>query len=187
VKRILTKNHKIGVMRIAGFTVLELLIVIGIIGYLSSIVINNTGSARDKAYTARGQKELTTMYQALQMYMSDRGGRIPADVSRGLPPGLEDYLPSGDWPSAPWPGSVYDWDVWDDPASATDIVQISTRFCPAGGALSTCNFPKENWASNFGVNSAYYYCIQGACRSHIAESVSYPGKCANCSGTSTSN
>jgi prepilin-type N-terminal cleavage/methylation domain-containing protein len=169
----------------AGFTVLELLIVIAIIGYLSSFVFSNTQTARDKAFLARGQKELITLYEALQLYMTDRGGRMPADVSRGLPAGLEDYLPTGTWPNAPWPGSVYDWDVWDDPSSATDIVQISIRFCPAGGAISTCNFPKESWASNFGVNSSFYYCIQGSCRSHINEAVSYPGRCANCGNASS--
>ncbi|MDQ5893024.1 MAG: hypothetical protein QG640_34 [Patescibacteria group bacterium] len=171
---------KVGKKIVAGFTILELLIVIAILGYLSSIVLGSTSTARDKAYEARGKKELLTIYEALQLYMTDRGGRMPADVSRGLPPGLEDYLPSGDWPTAPWPGSVYDWDVWDDPSSPTDIAQISVRFCPAGGALSTCQFPNEDWAEGFGVNSAYYYCIQGACRSHIAEPVSYPGKCASC-------
>ena len=170
---------------IAGFTILELLIVIAIIGFLSATVLSSTRSARDKAFEARGKKELLTIYEALQLYMTDRGGRMPADVSRGLPPGLEDYLPSGEWPNAPWPGSVYDWDVWDDPSSATDIAQISVRFCPAGGALATCQFPNEPWAANFGVNSAFYYCIQGTCRSHIAEPISYPGKCASCGASST--
>jgi len=170
-----------------GFTILELLIVIAIIGYLSTVVLGSTRSARDKALEARGKKELLTIYEALQLYMTDRGGRMPADVSRGLPPGLEEYLPSGDWPGAPWPGSVYDWDVWDDPASSVDIAQISVRFCPAGGPLSSCQFPNEEWAAGFGVNSAFYYCVQGACRSHIAEAVSYPGKCASCAGSSTPN
>lgn len=169
-----------------GFTILELLIVIGIIGVLSSIVMNSTNDAKQKAYLARGQKEFITIYQALQMYMSDRGGRMPADVSRGLPPGLENYLPTGTWPSAPWPGSQYDWDVWTDPAGGPTIAQISIRFCPAGGNISTCNFPKESWAANFGVDSSYYYCIQGACRAHINQPITYPGKCANCAGSSTS-
>lgn len=168
-----------------GFTILELLIVIAIIGYLATVVLGSTSTARDKAYEARGKKELLTMYEALQMYMSDRGGRMPVDVNRGLPPGLEDYLPSGDWPMAPWPGSVYDWDVWDDPSSSVDIAQISIRFCPPGGALATCRFPNEEWAEGFGVNSAYYYCIQGACKSHINEAASYPGKCVNCAASST--
>lgn len=170
-----------------GFTLLELLIVIAIIGYLANVVLGSVSGAKDKALEARGKKELLTIYEALQLYMTDRGGRMPPDVSRGLPPGIEEYLPSGNWPDAPWPGSVYDWDVWDDPSSSVDIAQISVRFCPAGGALSTCRFPNEKWAEGFGVNSAYYYCIQGACRSHIAEPVTYPGKCASCAGTSTPN
>lgn len=168
-----------------GFTLLELLIVVGIIGVLSNIVLGNLGSARDKAFEVRGKKELRTLHEALQMYITDNGGRTPVDVSRGLPPGLEDYLPSGDWPSAPWPGSVYDWDVWTDPQGGPQIQQISIRFCPAGGGTSTCQFPRESWAQNFGVNSAAYYCIQGTCRSHIAESVNYPGYCMNCTATSS--
>ncbi len=178
------KNKNCSQKNNLGFTILELLIVIAIIGLLSSMVMGNLSTAKDKAYEARGKKELLTLYEALQLYMTDRGGRIPADVNRGLPPGLEEYLPTGTWPNAPWPGSVYDWDVWDDPSSPTDIVQISVRFCPAGGALSTCRFPKEPWAEGFGVNSSYYYCIQGACKSHVNESASYPGKCANCASLS---
>jgi prepilin-type N-terminal cleavage/methylation domain-containing protein len=169
-----------------GFTLLELLVVIGIIGYLASIVITNTSSARDKAYTARSLQEFSTLNQALQMYITDHGGQIPADVSRGLPPGLEAYLPTGKWPNAPWPGSVYDWDVWPDPAGGPNIAQISIRFCPAGGDITTCNFPRETWATNFGVDSAYYYCIQGSCRAHDGDPITYPAKCANCAGTSTS-
>jgi prepilin-type N-terminal cleavage/methylation domain-containing protein len=168
-----------------GFTLIELLIVVAIVGYLASIVMSSLGSARNSAYLARGQKEFDTLAQALQMYITDRGGRVPADVSRGLPPGLEAYLPTGQWPNAPWPGSVYDWDVWTDPLGGPQIQQISIRFCPAGGNLSTCQFPSETWAEGFGINSAVYYCVQGACRSHIAETISYPGRCVNCGATST--
>ena len=168
-----------------GFTLIELLIVIAILGYLASIVMGSLGSARNKAYYARGQKEFESLNQALQMYITDHGGVIPADVTRGLPAGLEAYLPTGQWPNAPWPGSVYDWDVWVDPLGGPQIQQISIRFCPAGGALSTCQFPNETWASGFGINSAVYYCVQGACRSHISEAISYPGRCVNCGATST--
>lgn len=169
-----------------GFSIIELLIVIAIIGYISSVVIGSVSSARDKAYYVRGKKELNSIHESLQMYLMDNNNVYPSDVSRGLPSGLEEYLPSGRWPNAPWPNTVYDWDVWDDPSSTKDIVQISIRFCTTS-SLSSCNFPKESWTEGFGVNSALYYCIQGTCRSHISEAVSYPGKCINCTGTSTSN
>jgi prepilin-type N-terminal cleavage/methylation domain-containing protein len=164
----------------SGFTLVELLIVLAIIGYLASIVIGNLSGAKDKAYYARSQKEFDSLNQALQIYLIDHLYAYPADVNRGLPSGLENYLPGGDWPDAPWPGTVYDWDNWTDPATGKKIIQISIRFCPVGGALSTCHFPSESWASNFGVNSAVYYCLEGACRSHINQPITYPGKCVNC-------
>lgn len=164
----------------SGFTLVELLIVLAIIGYLSSIVIGNLSGARQKAYYAVSQKEFDSLSQALQIYMIDHLNSYPADVNRGLPPGLESYMPGGVWPEPPWPGSVFDWDNWVDPVGGGKIIQISIRFCPAGGAIDTCKFPTESWASTFGVDSSVYYCITGACRSHINQPVTYPGKCVNC-------
>lgn len=163
-----------------GFSLIELLFVIGIFAYLTSVVLGSVQLARDKAYYTKGKKEFTVIHEALQLYLNDHGNRYPADVNRGLPNGLETYLPAKEWPNAPWPGTVYDWDVWTDPGGGENIIQISIRFCPAGGALSTCKFPKESWADNFDVNSSLYYCLQGACRSHINEPITYPGLCVNC-------
>lgn len=166
-----------------GFTLLELLIVIAIIGVLSTVVIGSISTAKEKAYIARTLEEFNSIHQALELYASDNGGNYPPDVSRNIPPGIEQYLPSNndtDWPSAPWPGSVYDWDNWDDPVTGDEVYQISIRFCDAGGDLSSCHFPNEPWARNFGVDSAYYYCIYGSCRSHIDEPINYPGYCVNC-------
>jgi prepilin-type N-terminal cleavage/methylation domain-containing protein len=167
-----------------GFTVLELLIVIAIIGILASVIIPSVNGGREKALKSRTLSELKTMATALELYRNDNNGNYPADVSRDLPPGLGAYLggnQSAAWPDAPWPGSVYDWDNWDDPDYPGEkIYQISIRFCPAGGPLSACVFPPEPWAANFGVNSSYYYCIGGRCRAHLSEAYTYPGYCANC-------
>jgi hypothetical protein len=124
------------------------------------------------------------METALEMYKLDHGGEYPADANRDIPSGLEQYLAGGDvdnWPKAPWPGSVYDWDNWEDPDdSDLRIYQVSIRFCPAGGDITTCKFPEEDWAANFDVNSSVYYCIEGNCRAHINEDIDYPGYCVNC-------
>jgi prepilin-type N-terminal cleavage/methylation domain-containing protein len=164
-----------------GFTLIEVLIVIAILVILGSIIGTNVFLARDRAYMSRALMEFRSLSQALEFYRIDRG-EYPADVSRGLPPGLEAYLAGEHWPGAPWPGSVYDWDNWADPNfQGQRIIQFSIRFCPLGEINpANCNFPREAWAANFGVNSAVYYCVQGNCRSHIAEPIDYPGYCVNC-------
>jgi len=164
-----------------GFTLIELLIVISIIGLLSSVVLVSLNGAREKAYYARAATETAELAKALDLYLMDYG-YYPADSSRNLPNGLEAYLPSGNWPNGPWPGSIYDWENWDDPDNAGQkIYQISIRFCQAGDPTS-CKFPNFPWAANFQVDSALYLCIEGACRSHISQPKTYPGKCINCGG-----
>ncbi len=163
-----------------GFTLIELLVVIAILGILSSIVLVSLNQARSSAALARTKLEFRSLTTAIELYMEDHGGVYPADVDRNLPPGLEAYLSTGNWPNAPWPGSVYDWDNWTDPNTGMPIIQISVRFCPMGGPLSACRFPDESWANNFGIDSAVYYCIEGSCRPHINEPVDYPGYCINC-------
>ncbi len=164
-----------------GFTLVELLVVITVIGILSSIVISSLNNSRKKAFKVTTDGAFKQMDTALQFYLNDTNGTYPPDVSRDLPAEIKQYLGSNDsddWPSAPWPGSVFDWDNWN--IGGENVVQISVRFCPAGGAISTCKFPAEAWAEDFDVNSAYYYCIKGSCRSHVSEPISYPGYCVNC-------
>ncbi|MDZ7726047.1 MAG: type II secretion system protein [Candidatus Campbellbacteria bacterium] len=160
-----------------GFTLIELLIVIAIIGILSSIVLSSLERAREKAYFSRAQGEFHQIETALANYYLENG-KYPDDVDRDLPSGIEEELSSGNWPEAPWPGSVYDWDNWD----SIGVAQISIRFCDIGETdLDNCNFPNDDWAEDFGVNSAVYFCLEGDCRSHVNEPEDYPGYCINCS------
>lgn len=143
------------------------------------------GRAREKAYFSRAKQDLREMATALELYAEDHGGNYPADVSRNVPPGLEQYLNTQTyWPGASWPSSVFDWDNWA-PASVAyepkeQIYQISVRFCPIGGPIEECYFPNETWAENFGINSSVYYCVSGPCRAHGSEAYDYPGYCLNC-------
>lgn len=167
--------------KIKGFTLLEIIITIAIIGILASIVFFSNGRIRERTYQKRTDVELKTFAYALKMYAFEHNGVFPPDANRSLPSGLEAYLStSPDWPDAPWPGSVYDWDNWTIDGEPEPIYQISARFCPMGGPLSECHFPNEIWAEGFNIDSAYYYCISGSCRSHASQPITYPGYCSNC-------
>ena len=168
----------------SGFSVLELLMVIAIIGILGSVILFNINDSTKSTYQARAALEFRSMATALQMYQSTYGF-YPADVSRDIPSGLGEFLGGNDaanWPNAPWPGSVYDWENWDDPDNPGEkIYQISVRFCPSSGSsIEDCRFPNEDWAVNFDQSSSAYYCIEGACRSHIDQPINHPGYCINC-------
>lgn len=161
-----------------GFTLLELLVVLAIIGIFASIVLAGLSVIREDAYEARAKSETRSFASALQTYIAVEGNGYPPDANRGIPAGLEDYLSGGGWPDGPWPGSVYDWDAWE--INGESVRQISVRFCPHSGSLSECRFPRADWAENFGVNSAFFYCFEGPCRSHSGEPRDYPGYCINC-------
>lgn len=160
-----------------GFSLLELVIVVAIIGLLAADVLPSLRAARESGQEAAMRQELHSIRNSLELYRSDIGS-YPPDADRSVPPGLESYLTGGSWPDAPYPGGVYDWENWTDSDTGAPIYQISVRFCDKDG--SNCRFPDEPWAENFDVNSAAYYCIQGACRAHIDEPVGHPGYCVNC-------
>ena len=166
-----------------GFSLIELLIVISIIGILTSIAVPALFSVKSRAYLAKARAEFRSLEESLQLYIDDYGA-YPNDADRNIPPGLEEYLAPGIWPDAAWPGSVFDWDNWASSQLTHEpkeqVYQISVRFCPIGGTIDECNFPNEDWAEDFDVNSAVYYCIQGPCRSHSSQPVDHPGYCVNC-------
>lgn len=159
-----------------GFTIIELLIVVAIIGVLASYVLADINQVRDEAYATRAQAEFDSFRESIEMYVNDHG-QYPPDADRDIPAGLETYLQSQHWPDAPWPGGVYDWDNWT--IGGDKVIQLSIRFCEMGDPGS-CQFPDEPWASDFQVNSAAYFCLQGDCRAHSNEPESYPGHCFNC-------
>jgi len=62
----------------SGFTLVELLVVISIIGLLSSIVLTSVNSARAKARDARRAADIRQLQTALELYYDANGSYPPA-------------------------------------------------------------------------------------------------------------
>lgn len=168
----------------SGFTIVELLVVIVIIVVLARFVLSAFDNINDEAYLSRAASEFRSMHIALELYRVENG-EYPEDVNRDIPPGIEKYLEKTDadrWPSAPWPGAVYDYDKFT--ADGVETYQISIRFCDIGNPDS-CRFPNIEWAEDFDINSSVYHCIQGNCRPHPNQPADHPGYCVNCQNDSS--
>jgi len=60
-----------------GFTIIELLVVISIMGILVSILLPSVASARDRARTVQGLSNMRQMGQAMRIYATDNGTALP--------------------------------------------------------------------------------------------------------------
>src|SRR5439155_25298558 len=61
-----------------GFTLVELLVVIGIIAVLLSILLPTLGKVRRQAYTLQCASNMRQLSMAMLMYIGDNKGRFPA-------------------------------------------------------------------------------------------------------------
>jgi prepilin-type N-terminal cleavage/methylation domain-containing protein len=179
-----------------GFTLIELVAVISILGVLAAltytIVVPNY---RERTYYTRSISELGTMANGLTLYAA-KYNDFPPDVNRSVPSEIQEFLQGqygSDWPDAPFPGAVYDYDNWPpDGYGPEHTYQISIRFCNAGqDAVCKANAKKylskyvdstvlNNWDSS----SSMYHCIRGSCRSHQNKPMNHPGYCVNCGNKS---
>lgn len=85
----------------AGFTLIELMVVIGIIGVLSTIVYANLGSARGSSRNAERQSDIRNLQTAIELYKKQYGtyptagcGTSPlVIVSESCPTYIENLAP----------------------------------------------------------------------------------------------
>src|SRR2546430_3205150 len=79
------RSHQYAPMH-AGFTLVELLVVIGIIAVLISILLPTLSKARRSAYTLQCASNMRQIAAALMMYIQDNKGRHPPTAIEAASP-----------------------------------------------------------------------------------------------------
>lgn len=75
-----------------GFTLVELLIVVIIIGILAGMMMLTTGSATDRAEATRIISDMRNVKTAAVLYYMDNGAYPPSETSSGSTASLDKYL-----------------------------------------------------------------------------------------------
>ena len=121
-----------------GFTILEMLTVIFIVGVLSSVVVVGLQSSRQKARDDERYAHLAQLQIALEMYYNGCGRQYPATLNptadNGCPTTgggvtFATFLKSGALPTDPKDGSDYMYAV-NDATTPTDYVLKATFETP---------------------------------------------------------
>jgi prepilin-type N-terminal cleavage/methylation domain-containing protein/prepilin-type processing-associated H-X9-DG protein len=116
----------------AAFTLVELLVVIGIIAVLISILLPALGKVRRQAYTLQCSSNMRQVSMAMLMYIQDAKGKFPAAM---IPPGVVNV--HGWW----WPNELVRMNyiktpglsVYKKPNSTQKIFNRNNPFrCPEG-------------------------------------------------------
>ncbi len=81
------KRKYILFLKSKGFTLMEVLVVVVIIGLLAGIVISSLNSAKESAHVVSAGMQQRQIKMGVEMYFNDMGF-YPPDVTRGWDPGL---------------------------------------------------------------------------------------------------
>jgi general secretion pathway protein G len=144
-------------MKKRGFTLMELLIVIAIIGILISISVASYGSAQKKGRDARRHGDMKAVQNAFEQYYADNNGSYPATC--GAITATTTYLPLG------FPTDPKNVTVTGDPAktfvySFTNAHCSATSYCFCAHLESgTGNASADQGSSVCTFSSGSYNCV----------------------------
>jgi prepilin-type N-terminal cleavage/methylation domain-containing protein/prepilin-type processing-associated H-X9-DG protein len=136
-----------------GFTLVELLVVIGIIALLISILLPSLSKAREQARSVQCLSNLRQIGMATMMYTNDNRGLLPAGAEGP-------------------PQKVWDWIYWDptsspynDPSQGAlaPYLSIKTSDSNAAGAFRCPSDDAINHQSNYGGRPPYKYSYSMNC------------------------
>ncbi len=93
-----------------GFTLIEIMIVVAIIGLLAAFSIPNMLQAGQKTRTSRFAREIQNAGHAFVQYAFDHG-TYPGDKNpASMPDGMAEYLDGFPWSDETVIGGLWDWD-----------------------------------------------------------------------------
>jgi general secretion pathway protein G len=113
----LTRDASTGTLnaKISGFTLIEVMVVIVILGILAALVVPRVMGAPDRARVSKAEQDVNALASALQLYRLDNFNYPSTD--QGLQALVE--RPTGDPPAAHWQAGGYidqlARDPWDRP------------------------------------------------------------------------
>lgn len=149
-------------MKKAAFTLVELLVVIGIIGALASLLVPNFMAARERARDAQRKSDLRQLQKALELYKQDQtNSQYPATDSFLANPGY--CWSSGGTGSSCPAGTVYMSKVPGDPKTSTPTQYYYARngSDPQQYNLCACLENKADADATSGNCSGSYTCTSG--------------------------
>lgn len=92
----------------AGFTIIELLVVVAIIGVLVAQAVVNMSVYKERARIANTVQELKSLETAFNAYLTENDD-FPDDTHIVLPAGMSDFISAELWGDTPIGGS-YNWE-----------------------------------------------------------------------------
>ncbi len=122
----------------AGFTLVEILIVVVILGILASIVVPQFASATQQSRIGAASASLRGFERGFIMFYADNLS-WPPDVGPGtFPPLMEGYLREADWDTTPPLGELWDWNIggaWVATGPNISMRSMTLDFVPDWEAL----------------------------------------------------
>lgn len=85
-----------------GFTLVELIVVITVLGILVAVAIPNFSGAQDKSRNSGVQHNLHIVQQALEEYGSEINHQYPTNLSGQFVGQGNNFLPQDQYPPTPW-------------------------------------------------------------------------------------